>query len=151
DPEAGTAVVEPGVVCDSLRNAAEVYGLTFAPDPSTHSRCTLGGMIANNSCGPHSVMAGKTLENVEALEIMTYDGARFWVGPTSEEELEAIIAAGGRQGEIYAKQKDLRDRYAELIRTRIPDIKRRISGYKLDQLLTENVCNVASGRARTEG
>ncbi|KPU98126.1 dimethylmenaquinone methyltransferase [Variovorax paradoxus] len=151
DPIAGTAVVEPGVVCDKLIAAAERHGLTFAPDPSTHSRCTLGGMIANNSCGPHSVMAGKTLENVEALEVMTYDGARFWVGPTSEEELSRIIAAGGRQGEIYAKLRDLRDRYAALIRGKFPDIKRRVSGYNLDQLLPENGFNVARALVGTEG
>lgn len=151
DPVAGTALVEPGVVCDSLRDAAEVHGLTFAPDPSTHSRCTLGGMIANNSCGPHSVMAGKTLENVEALEVMTYDGARFWVGPTSEEELAHIIASGGRQGEIYRQLRDLRDRYAELVRQRFPTIKRRVSGYNLDQLLPENGFNVARALVGTEG
>lgn len=151
DPEAGTALVEPGVVCDSLRDAAEVHGLTFAPDPSTHSRCTLGGMIANNSCGPHSVMAGKTLENVEALEVMTYDGARFWVGPTSDAELEAIIAAGGRQGDIYRRLRDLRDRYGDLIRGKFPNIKRRVSGYNLDQLLPENGFNVARALVGTEG
>ena len=151
DPAAGTARVEPGVVCDSLRDAAEQHGLTFAPDPSTHSRCTLGGMIANNSCGPHSVMAGKTLENVEALEILTYDGERFWVGPTSDAELAATIAAGGRKGEIYRRLRDLRDRYAELIRTRFPDIKRRVSGYNLDQLLPENGFNVARALVGTEG
>ncbi len=151
DPVAGTALVEPGVICDSLRDAAEVYGLTFAPDPSTHSRCTLGGMVANNSCGAHSVMAGKTLENTEALEILTYDGARFWVGPTSDEELEAIIAAGGRQGQIYQALRDLRDRYADLIRARFPNIKRRVSGYNLDQLLPENGFNVARALVGTEG
>src|SRR3546814_11948364 len=53
NPDQRTALVEPGVVCDALRDQAEVYGLTFAPDPSTHSRCTIGGMVANNSCGPH--------------------------------------------------------------------------------------------------
>lgn len=151
DPIAGTALVEPGVVCDKLIGAAERHGLTFAPDPSTHSRCTLGGMIANNSCGPHSVMAGKTLENVEALEVMTYDGARFWVGPTSEDELARIIAAGGRQGEIYARLRDLRDRYADLIRRNFPAIKRRVSGYNLDQLLPENGFNVARALVGTEG
>ena len=151
DPVKRTAVVEPGVICDSLRDVAEEHGLTFAPDPSTHSRCTLGGMVANNSCGPHSVMAGKTLENVEALEVMTYDGERFWVGPTSEEELNAIIAAGGRKGEIYEQLRALRDRYAELIRTRFPSIKRRVSGYNLDQLLPENGFNVARALVGTEG
>ena len=75
DPEARLARVEPGAVCDALRDAAEAHFLTFAPDPATHSRCTLGGMIGNNSCGPHSVMAGKTVENIERLEVLTYDGA----------------------------------------------------------------------------
>src|SRR6185295_5098237 len=110
----------PGVVCDQLRDAAEEHALTFGPDPGTHSRCTLGGMIGNNSCGMHSVMAGKTDENIEALEILTYDGARFWVGPTSDEELAAIVREGGRRGEIYAKLKALVDEYADDIRTGFP-------------------------------
>jgi FAD/FMN-containing dehydrogenase/Fe-S oxidoreductase len=151
DPLARTALVEPGVICDALRDRAEEFGLTFAPDPSTHSRCTLGGMIANNSCGPHSVMAGKTLENVEALEVMTCDGERFWVGPTPEDELDRIIAAGGRRGQIYRDLRDLRDRYAALIRERFPDIKRRVSGYNLDQLLPENGFNVARALVGSEG
>jgi FAD/FMN-containing dehydrogenase/Fe-S oxidoreductase len=151
DPAARTAIVEPGVVCDTLRDAAEQHGLTFAPDPATHSRCTLGGMIANNSCGAHSVMAGKTVENIEALEIVTYDGARFWVGPTADDELERVIAAGGRQGEIYAALKQLRDTYAELIRAKFPQIKRRVSGFNLDQLLPENGFNVARALVGTEG
>lgn len=151
DPASKTALVEPGVVCDSLRSAAERHGLTFAPDPSTHSRCTLGGMIGNNSCGAHSVMAGKTLENVRALEIMTYDGERFWVGPTTEEEIEAIILAGGRKGQIYRDLRDLRDRYADRIRQRFPSIKRRVSGFNLDQLLPENGFNLARALVGTEG
>ena len=151
DPVARVAIVEPGVVCDTLRDAAEQHGLTFAPDPATHSRCTLGGMIANNSCGAHSVMAGKTVENVEALEIATFDGARFWVGPTSDGELERIIAAGGRQGEIYAALKQLRDTYAAQIRAKFPQIKRRVSGFNLDQLLPENGFNVARALVGTEG
>ena len=138
DAASRTARVEPGVVCDALRDAAEVHGLTFGPDPATHSRCTLGGMIGNNSCGAHSVMAGKTVENIEALEVLTYDGARFWCGPTSEAELETIVRRGGRQGEIYDKLRSLRDRYADLVRSRFPKIKRRVSGYNLDQLLPEN-------------
>ena len=151
DPESGTAIVEPGVVCDTLRDAAEEHGLTFAPDPATHSRCTLGGMIANNSCGAHSVMAGKTVENIEALEIVTYDGARFWVGPTSDSELEDIIGQGGRRGEIYHKLRDLRDRHADRIREEFPQIKRRVSGFNLDQLLPENGFNVARALVGTEG
>jgi FAD/FMN-containing dehydrogenase/Fe-S oxidoreductase len=145
------ALVEPGVVCDTLRDAAERHGLTFAPDPATHSRCTLGGMIGNNACGPHSVMAGKTVENVAALEVLTPDGARFWTGPTSPAELEAIVRAGGRRGEIYRDLAQLVDRYADLIRAKYPRIKRRVSGYNLDQLLPENGFNVARALVGSEG
>lgn len=151
DPAGRTALVQPGTVCDALKAAAEKHGLTFGPDPATHSRCTLGGMIGNNSCGAHSVMAGKTVENIEALEVVTADGARFWAGPTTDAELEAIIAAGGRQGEIYARLKALRDKYAELIRAKFPKIKRRVSGYNLDQLLPENGFNVARALVGSEG
>src|SRR5258706_2708425 len=97
DAAARLARVEPGAVCDVLRDAAEAHGLTFAPDPATHSRCTLGGMIGNNSCGPHSVMAGKTVENIERLEVLTYDGARFWCGPTGPDELNKILGSNDRQ------------------------------------------------------
>ncbi|HXZ91657.1 MAG TPA: FAD-binding and (Fe-S)-binding domain-containing protein [Burkholderiales bacterium] len=151
DPRARRALVEPGAVCDALRDAAERHGLTFAPDPATHSRCTLGGMIANNSCGPHSVMAGKTVENIERLEVLTYDGARFWCGPTSDAEFARIVAAGGRQGEIYARLKTLAERYAERIRSGFPKIRRRVSGYNLDQLLPGNGFNVARALVGSEG
>ena len=151
DAAARTALVEPGTVCDSLRDAAEEHELTFGPDPATHSRCTLGGMIGNNSCGAHSVMAGKTAENIEALEVLTYDGARFWVGPTDDAEFGRIIAAGGRQAEIYTKLKALADKYGDLIRARFPKIKRRVSGYGLDQLLPENGFNIARALVGTEG
>ncbi len=151
DPQRRLAAVEPGVVCDSLRHAAERHRLTFGPDPATHSRCTLGGMIGNNSCGAHSVMAGKTVDNIERLEILTYDGLRMWVGPTSEDELARIIAEGGRRGQIYRDLKALRDRYAELVRNKFPRIKRRVSGYNLDELLPENGFNVARALVGSEG
>lgn len=151
DPAARRARVEPGTVCDALRDAAEVHGLTFAPDPATHSRCTLGGMIGNNSCGPHSVMAGKTVENIERLEVLTYDGARFWCGPTPDAEFARIVAAGGRQAEIYVRLKALALQYADLIRAKFPGIRRRVSGYNLDQLLPENGFNVARALVGSEG
>ncbi len=151
DAAACTALVEPGVVCDSLRAEAEKHGLTFGPDPATHSRCTLGGMIGNNSCGAHSVMAGKTAENIEALEVLTYDGARFWCGPTDDAEFKRIVALGSRQSEIYLALKALADKYADRVRAGFPKIKRRVSGYNLDQLLPENGFNVARALVGTEG
>lgn len=77
DPQLKQARVQPEVICDHLRQAAEHYHLTFGPDPATHNHCTLGGMIGNNSCGAHSVMAGKTVDNIEELEVLTYDGLRL--------------------------------------------------------------------------
>lgn len=150
DPERRIARVEPGVVLDDLRDAAEKYHLTFGPDPSTHDRCTLGGMIGNDSCGVHSVMAGKTVHNVLELEVLTYDGLRLRVGPLGDEQLAAIIAAGGRRGALYAGLRALRDRYAALIRERYPDIPRRVSGYGLDQLLPENGFHVARALVGSE-
>ncbi|HEY1678157.1 MAG TPA: FAD-linked oxidase C-terminal domain-containing protein [Candidatus Sulfotelmatobacter sp.] len=87
DPEKRIARVQPGVVLDHLRNAAEKFHLTFAPDPASHDRCTIGGMIGNNSCGVHSIMGGKTDENIEELEVVTYDGTRLKVGQDSIEEV----------------------------------------------------------------
>jgi FAD/FMN-containing dehydrogenase/Fe-S oxidoreductase len=145
------ARIEPGVVLDELRAALAPHGLTFGPDPSSHSRCTLGGMIGNNSCGVHSVMAGKTAENIETLDILTYDGVRMELGATSEAELQTIIQGGGRRGEIYARLKVLRDRYTEYINTGFPAIPRRVSGYNLDQLLEQNGFNLARALVGSEG
>jgi FAD/FMN-containing dehydrogenase/Fe-S oxidoreductase len=145
------ARVQPGLVLDDLRDAVHKYGLTFGCAPSTHNRCTLGGMIGNNSCGMPAQMAGKTEENVEELELLTYDGLQMRVGATSDAELESIILEGGRRGEIYAKMRDLRDTYAGLIRERFPDIPRRVSGFCLNELLPENAFNVARALVGTEG
>jgi FAD/FMN-containing dehydrogenase/Fe-S oxidoreductase len=151
DPETRLAVVEPGIVLDRLREAAEVHHLTYAPDPATHSRCTLGGMIGNNSCGVHGLLGGKVVDNVKSLDILLYDGTRMTVGRTSEEEIEALIRGGGRVGEIYARLKQLRDRYGSLIRERFPRIPRRVSGFNLDELLTENGFNLARALVGSEG
>ncbi len=150
-PEERRARVQPGIVLDTLRTAAEAHRLTFGPDPSTHSRCTLGGMIGNNSCGTHSLLAGKTVDNVDELRVLLYDGTELTVGATSERDLDSIIRAGGRRGGIYARLKALRDRYADLIRARFPSIPRRVSGYNLDQLLPEHGFNVARALVGSEG
>jgi FAD/FMN-containing dehydrogenase/Fe-S oxidoreductase len=155
DPHRKTARVEPGCVLDYLRNETEKHHLTFGPDPSTHNHNTLGGMIGNDSCGVHSVMCGpehaRTADNVHELEVLTYDGLRIRVGPTSEEELARIIAEGGRRGEIYGRLKSLRDRYEDKIRARFPKIPRRVSGYNLPYLLPENGFHLARALVGTEG
>ncbi len=151
NPDERYARVQPGIVLDRLRDAAEEHALTFGPDPATHSRCTLGGMIGNNSCGTHSIMAGVTADNIDSLDVVLYDGTRMTVpNAVSDEELERTIAAGGREGEIYAALRDLRDRYGDLVRERFPKIPRRISGYNLDALLPEKGFNLAAALVGTE-
>jgi FAD/FMN-containing dehydrogenase/Fe-S oxidoreductase len=136
DPHRKLARVEPGTVLDDLRNPAQKkFDLTFGPDPATHNHCTLGGMLGNNSCGVHAQMAGKTVSNTHALDVLTYDGLRLHAGWMTDEDLEAGTRAGGRKGEIFAGIKRLRVRYADLIRQRYPNIPRRVSGYNLDELL----------------
>ncbi|HET9743470.1 MAG TPA: FAD-linked oxidase C-terminal domain-containing protein [Terriglobales bacterium] len=151
DPYRRYARVQPGIICDQLRDAAERYHLTFGPDPATHKYCTLGGMLGNNSCGAHSVMAGKTVDNVEELEVLTYDGQRLTVGKTSDFEFQQIVRAGGRRAEIYRALKRLRDHYGERVRDRYPQIPRRVSGFNLDELLPENGFHVARSLVGSEG
>jgi FAD/FMN-containing dehydrogenase/Fe-S oxidoreductase len=151
DPERRLAEVDPGCILDTLRAAAEKHHLTFGPDPSTHSRNTLGGMIGNDSCGVHSVMAGRTSDNVESLDIITYDGLRMTVGPTSKAEYEAILAQGGRKAEIYKAMRELWDRYGAQFEKTYPHIPRRVSGYEnLDQLSWDKGFNVARALVGTE-
>ncbi|HEU4700084.1 MAG TPA: FAD-binding and (Fe-S)-binding domain-containing protein [Gemmatimonadales bacterium] len=156
DVEHRLARVEPGCVLDDLRNAARAHGLTFGPDPATHTHNTLGGMLGNNSCGSHSLLCRKegrglrTSDNTHALSVLTYDGLGLRVGETPEHELEAIIRGGGPRGAIYAALKQLRDRYADRIRTGFPKLPRRVSGYNLDELLPENGFHVARALVGTE-
>jgi FAD/FMN-containing dehydrogenase/Fe-S oxidoreductase len=129
------ARVQPGTICDSLRNAAKPHTLTWGPDPATHNHCTFGGMLGNNSCGAHAQMGGKAVDNVLAMDILLYDGTQMTVGWMDDGKLEQEIDRGGRVGNIYAHLKRLRSRYANLIDETYPHIPRRVSGYNLDQLL----------------
>jgi FAD/FMN-containing dehydrogenase/Fe-S oxidoreductase len=137
DAGSRTARVQPGVVPDVLNRAAGQHGLHFAPDPSTHSRCTIGGMIGNNACGAHSVAWGKTVDNVESLDVLLPDGRRF----------EANTGESPVHGELRA----LRDDVMAAVRTGFPRIPRRVSGYNLDQLLPENGFHVGRALVGSEG
>ncbi len=150
DAEHRRARVQPGLVLDELRDAAERHHLTYGPDPATHDHCTLGGMIGNNSCGVHSVMAGKTDDNVEELEVLTYDGTRLRVGKTGDDDLVRLCAEPGRTGEIYRRLRAFRDEYASEIRARFPEIPRRVSGYNLPMLLPEHGFDVAKALVGSE-
>src|SRR5437660_4465896 len=169
DPERRIARVQPGVVLDHLRNAAEKYHLTFAPDPASHDRCTIGGMIGNNSCGVHSIMGGKTDDNIEALDVVTYDGVRLTVAQNSiragtEDETSGDSRprlSGGpevsgrsaftRVDQITSTLRQIADQYADLIRQKFPNIPRRVSAYNFNYLLPENGFHVARSLVGSEG
>jgi FAD/FMN-containing dehydrogenase/Fe-S oxidoreductase len=147
DPENRLARVEPGCILDTLRDAAAAYGLTFGPDPATHDHNTLGGMIGNDSCGVHSVKWGRTLDNIERLKVLTYDGLQLELGPTPR-----IPDEIGRRGDIYRALVELRDRFGKLIEERFPKIPRLVSGFEgLAALLPGSDFNVARAVTGTEG
>ncbi|MGI5409351.1 FAD-binding and (Fe-S)-binding domain-containing protein [Streptomyces chartreusis] len=137
DPDTRTAVVQPGLVLDRLQEAAAPHGLRFGPDPSTHSRCTLGGMIGNNSCGSHSVAWGTTADSVRELEVVSGRGQRLRLGQDW---------AGAPQG-----LREVVDGELARLRTGFPELPRRISGYALDALLPENGADVARSFCGSEG
>jgi FAD/FMN-containing dehydrogenase/Fe-S oxidoreductase len=137
DPEARTATVLPGTVLDDLNRAAAAHGLRVGPDPSTHSRCTVGGMLGNNACGSRSVRWGTTAENTLGLEVVTVDGARRRTGALGaalDAGLAALLAAHG-----------------DTIRRELPPWPRRVSGYALDWLLPEQGGDVARALVGSEG
>ncbi|RKS69203.1 FAD/FMN-containing dehydrogenase [Motilibacter peucedani] len=150
DPVRRTARVQPGVVLDDLRRAAEVHGLTFGPDPATHAWCTLGGMIGNNSCGTHALYAGKTVDNVESLTVVTYDGEVLELGAYDDSAYAAAVVAGGRTAEVLGGLREIGRRHEALVRERYVDIPRRVSGYNLDQLLPDSGFHVARALVGTE-
>ena len=143
DAEQRTCVVEPGIVLDVLNDQLKPAGLRFGPEPATHMNCTLGGMIGNNSCGATAQRTGKVVDNIAALEVLLYDGTRFWCGPTSDDEFAAIERRGDQRARIYRRLRQLRDTYGDQIRATYPDIPRRVSGYNLDSLLPEHGFDVA--------
>lgn len=142
DARSRRAVVQPGVVLDDLQRAAAPLGLRFGPDPSSHSRCTIGGMIGNNACGARSVAWGTTAVNTHSLDVLTVDGARFTAGPGS---------AAAAPLELSSALHELVNGNLELIRATLPDWPRRISGYALQHLLPEHGANLARALVGTEG
>jgi FAD/FMN-containing dehydrogenase/Fe-S oxidoreductase len=151
DLDARTARVEPGVVLDTLRRATAPHGLTFGPDPSTHDRCTFGGMIGNDACGVHTLTHGRTVHNVLELDVLLHDDTRLTVGRHDLAEAARLAAVGSRTGEVFGGLLALRDEVGDLVRQRFPAIPRRVSGYHLDQLLHDDHLDVAKALVGTEG
>ncbi|MDO4918151.1 FAD-binding and (Fe-S)-binding domain-containing protein [Kocuria sp.] len=140
DPQARTARIEPGVVCDQLREAAAEFGLTYGPDPSTHSRCTVGGMVANNACGSHSVAWGTSAANLVSVTVMLGDG-----------RLVTLEAGGTSEPALTSQLERLRNDHLAMLRTELGQFPRQVSGYGLHYLLGENGFDTAKAFAGTEG
>ncbi|MFI5688485.1 FAD-binding and (Fe-S)-binding domain-containing protein [Streptomyces sp. NPDC051636] len=151
DPQERTATVQPGIVLDELQRAAAEHGLLFGADPSTHSRCTLGGMIGNNACGTHSVAWGRTADNVVELEVLTYQGTMLRIGEMTESEISTAVAAGGERGELIGALHRLARNNLAVLRTRLGQFPRQVSGYALEHLLPERRFNLARALVGSEG
>lgn len=151
DPQARTATVQPGIVLDDLQTAAAEHGLLFGPDPSTHSRCTLGGMIGNNACGTHSVSWGRTADNVVELEVVTYRGTVVRLGEMTQTEIDETVAEGGDRGRLIASLHRLAQDHLATLRTELGRFPRQVSGYALEHLLPERRFNLAKALVGSEG
>lgn len=134
DPESRTAVIDPGVVQDQLQIAARPFGLRLGPDPSTSNRCTVGGMIGNNACGPRALGYGRMADNVVSLDIITGNGELLTLGTDDVPQLRSLVAAN-----------------LGVIRTEFGRFTRQVSGYSLEHLLPEHRFDVAKFFAGTEG
>ncbi len=150
DPVARIARVQPGVVLDDLRAAAEAHGLTFGPDPATHAWCTLGGMIGNNSCGTHALLAGKTVDNVDRLRVVTYGGERYEFGSYDDEQYAGLVKSGAGEAAIAGSLREIGRRSADLVASRFPELPRRVSGFNLDQIVPGRPLHVARLLVGTE-
>ncbi|MCF6385488.1 FAD-binding oxidoreductase [Mycobacterium sp. MBM] len=149
DARTRTAVVEPGVVLTSLLAAARPHRLTFGADPSSASRATLGGMIANNACGAHSVAWGTTADNVRAMDVLLADGTPVTV--SAHGDRHQLSARPGREGELHRRLAGFADANETLLRDRFGLFSRQISGYALHELLPERGYNVAALLCGSEG
>ena len=152
DVEGRTAVVQPGLVLDDLADALGGDGLTWGPKPATHNRCTIGGMLGNNSCGTNAFRYGRAEDNVAALEVLLPDGTRTWLEALPDEAAwDEACAREGRVGQLHRELRALRDRYGDALRERFPAIPRRVSGYSLVELLPEFGGHVARALVGSEG
>ena len=145
DPERAVAVVEPGVVQSSLQAAARPHGLRFGPDPSTHNRCTIGGMIGNNACGSRALAYGRTSDNVTGLDVVTGSGTRLRLGSAAGQGSSASAEA------LTVALRRLVESDLAAIRTELGRFPRQGSGYSLEQLLPERGFDLARALVGSEG
>ncbi len=138
DAEQGWVRTEPGIILDELNQHLAPHGVQFAPDPSTSNRGNVGGALGNNSCGAHSILWGKTVDNVAGLEVVLSDGSRTRLGALTHAAVEAKGRAEGLEGGIHRRLAEIGAAERDEILARYPNIQRRVSGYNLDELIGED-------------
>jgi FAD/FMN-containing dehydrogenase/Fe-S oxidoreductase len=149
--EEGWARAQPGIVLDELNRQLAPRGVLFAPDPSTSNRGNVGGALGNNSCGAHSIVWGKTVDNVYEMDVVLSDGHPAHFGPVDGGQWEAKMRAEGLEGEIYRRLFTIGEANREEIIRRYPKIQRRVSGYNLDEFVTAAPFNMARFAVGSEG
>ncbi|HEX7000349.1 MAG TPA: FAD-binding oxidoreductase, partial [Trueperaceae bacterium] len=143
--------VQPGVVRDQLNRFLAPHGLQFTPDVATTDRANVGGMVANNSSGTHSIKYGKTVDQVIALRVLLADGTELELGPQDEAGLKRKLADDGREGRLYRRVKEIVNANADEIAARYPKVMRRVGGYNLDELVGDGPFNLAKLVCGSEG
>ncbi|MDA1127826.1 MAG: FAD-binding protein [Chloroflexi bacterium] len=145
------ARVEPGIVLDDLNRQLLPYGLMYAPDPTTSSRACVGGGVGNNTCGAHSVIYGKSIDHIKELDVVLSDGTQTHFNPLDARELEAKLSGSGLESDIYREVRRLAQENVAEIEARYPKIMRRVSGYNLDEFLTDSPFNMTKMVVGSEG
>ena len=145
------ARVQPGIVLDDLNRQLLPHGLMYAPDPTTSSRACVGGGVGNNTCGAHSVIYGKTLDHIKELDVVLSDGTQTHFQSLDARELEAKLSGAGLESDIYRGVRRLAQENAAEIKSRYPNIMRRVSGYNLDEFLTDSPFNMSKMVVGSEG
>ncbi len=151
NPEERWVRTQPGIVLDTLNRHVAPHGLQFAPDPSTSSRGNVGGALGNNSCGAHSIMWGKTIDNVHELDVVLSDGQTAHFAELNGGQLETRMRASGLEGDIYRKLFDIGEENRDEVLKRYPKIQRRVSGYNLDEFVGGSDFNMARFVVGSEG
>ena len=142
---------QPGIILDELNDQIRGTGLMFAPDPSTSNRGNVGGALGNNSCGSHSIVWGKTVDNTLGLSVVLANGETATFGASSGDSLDAKRRTLGFEGDIYRSLDGIGQRSRDEVLKRFPKIQRRVSGYNLDELLDPDALDMARFVVGSEG
>lgn len=145
------AVCEPGVVQDRLNDVLEKQGYRLGPETSTGNRATLGGMVANNSAGAHSLLYGKMVDHVEGIELVLSSGDILYCDTKTPASQESLTLRNTPEGDLYRNILRIKNDYREEIEKHFPKLPRRVSGYNLDALIQSDAINLSQLICGSEG